>query len=176
MGKKRIYILVEDLFEDTELLYPYYRMQEAGYDVVTIGPDKGEEYRGKNGLTIISDISVSEADIEDTAAIIIPGGYAPDRLRRNRHIVELVKKAHKKCMVVAAICHGPWMLAEAGIIRGMQVTGFFSISTDLKNAGAEYVDREVVVDGNIITSREPGDLPAFCKNIIELIEVYSVKK
>jgi len=78
-------------------------------------------------------------------------------------------------MVVAAICHGPWMLAEAGIIRGKQVTGFFSISTDLKNAGAEYVDREVVVDGNIITSRGPGDLPAFCRNIIELIEAYSVK-
>lgn len=175
MDKKRIYILIEDLFEDSELIYPYYRLQEAGFDAVSVGPDKGQKYTGKNGLSMISDISVSQADAAEASAVIIPGGYAPDRLRRNRPMVELVRKAHKKCRVIAAICHGPWMLAEAGIISGRKVTGFFSISTDLKNAGAEYIDREVVVDENIITSRGPKDLPVFCRNIIELIEAYSTK-
>jgi protease I len=175
MDKKKIFMLIEDLFEDSEVVYPYYRMQEEGYEVQTVGPEAGREYKGKKGITIVSDIAASKADIDETVAIIIPGGYAPDRMRRHKLMVDLVIKAHKKCKVVAAICHGPWMLVEADIIRGKNVTGFFSISTDLKNAGGKYIDREVVVDENIITSRYPQDLPVFCKNIIEIIEAYSHK-
>jgi len=175
MKKKVVYMLIEDLFEDTEVVYPYYRMLEAGYNMITVGPEMGKEYKGKYGLTMITDISGAEARIDEAAAVVIPGGYAPDRLRRNKIMVGLVKKAHKECKIVAAICHGPWMLVEADIIKGKKVTGFFSISTDLKNAGADYLDREVVVDENLITSRGPKDLPIFCKSIIEMIEAYSAK-
>ena len=170
--EKIVFILIEDLFEDSELIYQYYRMKEAGYKVLLTGPEKGKVYTGKKGIKMISDISASEALGMKAHAIIIPGGYSPDLMRRHRSMVELVKKSADNCIVIAAICHGPWMLIEADIIRGKKVTGFFSIAKDIINAGAEYIDKEAVVDKNIITSRKPDDLPAFCINIIEMIEAY----
>lgn len=175
MKDNKILILIEDLFEDVEATYPYYRMIEEGYEVEIVGPEKSKEYKGKKGETIKSDISAYDAKLDEVKAVIIPGGYAPDRMRRVKAMVDLVKKAFDKCIIIAAICHGGWMLAEADIIKDKKVTGVFSISTDLKNAGGQYIDREVVVDDNIVTSRGPKDLPVFCKSIIELVKAYSIK-
>ena len=169
---KKIYLLIEDFFEDSEAIYPYYRMIEEGYEVLIVGPEKNRAYKGKIGMTLKSDISASEADLNDVAAVIIPGGNAPDMMVRNKDMVEIVKNAMKDCKIIAAICHGPLMLIEADVIKNKKVTGFESIRTLLKLAGGEFIDRDVVVDDNIITSRKPADLPVFCKSIIELIKAY----
>ncbi|HEY4695449.1 MAG TPA: type 1 glutamine amidotransferase domain-containing protein [Candidatus Hydromicrobium sp.] len=167
---KKILLLIENEYRDEEAIYPYYRFKEAGYEVKVVGPEKGKEYRGKYGTFLKSDLSASEANPDDATAIIIPGGNAPDKMRIKKDMVDLVKKIHLQQKVVGAICHGGWMLVEADIIKGKKVTGYISIATDLKNAGGEYLDKEVVVDGNIVTSRNPGDLPAFCKSILELVK------
>lgn len=172
----KVLVLLEDHFEDSEAIYPYYRMQEAGYDVRLVSPEAKKEYKGKQGVVLRSDMTAKDVDLREVVAVIIPGGYAPDRLRRHKDIVGLVKDANDSCKIVAAICHGGWMLAEADILKGKEVTGVKAISTDLVNAGARYVDKEVVVDGNLVTSRMPADLPVFCKSIIELIKAYRVKK
>jgi protease I len=166
---KTILILIENEFRDEEALYPYYRFKEAGYKVRLVGPEKGKEYKGKFGVVLKSDLSASDINTEDVTALIIPGGYAPDKMRINKDMVDLVKNAFLKGKIIAAICHGGWMLAEADIIRGKNVTGYKAIATDLKNAGGNYIDSEVVVDGNIVTSRTPADLPAFCSSILKLI-------
>lgn len=170
---KKILMLIENEFRDEEVIYPYYRFKEAGYDVITVGPDEGIEYKGKFGFTLKSDLAASGASLGDVAAVIIPGGNAPDKMRLSKAMVDIVKKAFDKCLVVAAICHGGWMLVEADICRGKKVTGYKAIATDLKNAGGEYIDREVVVDGNLVTSRIPDDLPAFCRSVLEMIKAYS---
>ena len=167
---KKILLLIENEYRDEEAIYPYYRFKEAGYEVKVVGPEKGKEYKGKYGTFLKSDLSASEANPDDAIAIIIPGGNAPDKMRIKKDMVDLVKKIHLQQKVVGAICHGGWMLVEADIIKGKKVTGYISIATDLKNAGGEYLDKEVVVDGNIVTSRNPGDLPAFCKSILELVK------
>jgi len=170
---KKILMLIENEFRDEEVIYPFYRFKEAGYEVKTVGPGEGIEYKGKFGFTLKSDLPASGASLENVAAIIIPGGNAPDKMRINKAMVDIVKKAFDKCLVVAAICHGGWMLVEADICRGKKVTGYKAIATDLKNAGGEYIDREVVVDGNLVTSRIPDDLPAFCRSVLEMIQAYS---
>lgn len=170
--ENKVLILVEDGFRDEELIYPYYRFIEAGYEVKIVGPEAGREYKGKFGLPINSDISPDQVILEEVAAVIIPGGFAPDKMRIDQAMVDLVKKAFDACKVVAAICHGGWMLAEADICRGKNVTGYIAIATDLANAGGNYIDKEVVVDGNLVTSRIPGDLPAFCRSTLELIKAY----
>jgi protease I len=168
MGNK-IIVFIEDNFRDEELVYPYYRFIEAGYDVKLVGPEAKKTYTGKFGLPMRSDLTPGQVDLDETAAIIIPGGFAPDRMRQDRAMVDLVKKAFDACKIIAAICHGGWMLVEADICRGKDVTGFIAIATDLKNAGGNYLDKEVVVDGNLVTSRTPADLPAFCRAVIEMI-------
>jgi protease I len=167
---KTILLLIENEFRDEEAVYPYYRFKEAGYDVKIVGPEKDKEYRGKFGVILKSDLAASEVKLENVIAVIIPGGYAPDKMRINSDMVDIVKNASLQGKVVAAICHGGWMLAEADIVRGKKVTGYKAIATDLKNAGGRYIDSEVAVDGNIVTSRTPNDLPAFCRSILELIE------
>ncbi len=169
---KKIYLLIEDFFEDSEAIYPYYRMIEEGYEVLIVGPEKNRVYKGKAGIALKSDISAEEADLNEVAAVIIPGGNAPDRMVRNKDMVGIVKDAMRDCKIIAAICHGPLMLIEADIIKNKKVTGFESIRTLLKLAGGEVIDRNVVVDDNIITSRKPADLPVFCKSLIELIKAY----
>lgn len=170
--EKKIYILIENTFQDEETIYPYYRFKEEGYIVETVGPQKDAVYIGKSGLKLKADIEPYEVTLSSAAAIIIPGGGAPDKLRILPEFVEIVKKAFDSCLLIAAICHGPQLLIEADVVRGLKVTGYAGIATDLKNAGAEYIDRSVIVDANIITSRKPADLPDFCKSTIELLKVY----
>lgn len=165
-----IFILIENEFRDEEAIYPYYRFKEAGYDVKIVGPAAGKEYKGKLGVSIKSDLSPAEANIDNAVAVIIPGGNAPDKMRSKKDMVELVKKIYSRQKVIGAICHGGSMLVEADIIKGRKVTSYISIATDMRNAGAEYVDMEVVTDGNIVTSRIPDDLPAFCRSILELLK------
>ncbi|MDW8027571.1 MAG: type 1 glutamine amidotransferase domain-containing protein [Armatimonadota bacterium] len=165
----KVAVLVEDLYENLELWYPVLRLREEGAEVVIVGPRAGETYKSKEGYPAKSDKSADELSAEEIDAVIVPGGYAPDRMRRHQSMVKLVREAFEKGKIVAAICHGGWMLAEADILKGRTVTSFFAIKTDLKNAGANWVDEEVVRDGNIITSRVPSDLPAFMRAIVEAL-------
>jgi protease I len=163
---KNIAILVEDMYEDLELWYPLLRMREAGAKVTVVGPQAGQTYTSKHGYPVQAETSVQKVQARQFDAVIIPGGYAPDRMRRHPDMVALVREAARQNKVVAAICHAGWMLASAEVLRGKKVTGFFAIKDDLIHAGANYQDAEVVVDGNLITSRQPEDLPAFCQAII----------
>jgi protease I len=165
---KRIGILVEDLYNDREVWYPYYRMKEEGAEVICIGPKKNV-YKGKNEIPIQADLSIDETNVEDFDAVVIPGGFAPDLMRRTPAIAAFVGEMNKKGKIIASICHGGWILVSAGILRGKTVTSYFAIKDDITNAGAKWVDEEVVRDGNIITSRMPDDLPAFCRTMIELL-------
>jgi protease I len=166
---KKIAVLIEDSFNEFELIYPYYRLKEAGYDSVLVGPEK-KAYRSKVGLVIESEASISEINFDEFSGVVIPGGYAPDRLRRNQKVLDFVRDMFNKENLVAAICHGGWVLISAEVVNGVTLTGFYSIKDDLKNAGAKYIDEEVVVDGNLITSRGPKDLPAFMREIIKFLD------
>jgi len=163
---QHVALLAEDLYEDLELWYPLLRVREAGGEAVVVGPGPGRTHTSKHGYPVEVDRLVGEVDPADFDAVIIPGGYAPDRMRRHPAMVALVRQAVLNHKVVAAICHGGWMLASAEVIQGRNVTCFHAIKDDLIHAGARYRDEEVVVDGNIITSRQPSDLPAFCHAIL----------
>lgn len=163
---RKIAILLENAYQDLELWYPYYRMKEEGAQVILIAPTT-QEYKGKFGYPAKADITIDEAKTEDYDAVIIPGGFAPDFMRRNTKMIAFVRNMYEAGKLIAAICHAGWMLASADIIRNKKVTGFSAIKTDLVNAGAQFLDEEVVRDGNIITSRNPDDLPAFCREIIK---------
>ena len=167
---KKVLLFVDNGFEDRELMYPYYRFQEAGYKVDVVGPKAKVTYNGEHGLTMESDLSPKDVHIDDYVAIIIPGGRAPDRMRTNKGLVDLAKEASKKGKVIAAICHGPQLLIEAGVVKERKATCYVSVSTDLKNAGGIYLDKSVVVDGNLVTSRFPADLPDFCREALKLLE------
>ena len=164
---KKIAILIEDLFNARALIYPYYRLLEEGYEVHLVGPKKDAVYTSKSGLTEKSTHASNEIRAEDYDGVVIPGGFSPDFMRRTKATVDFVREMDKLNKPVAAICHGGWMLASACNLKGKKVTSFFSIKDDMVHAGAEYVDEEVVVSGNIITSRNPNDLPVFLKAIIE---------
>jgi len=166
---KRIAILIEKFFDEKELIYPYFRLLEEGYEVHLVGSEKDVAYPGKSTFTEKSTHSSKEVKAEDYDGVVIPGGYSPDHMRRNEHTIKFVKEMNRLGKPIAAICHGPWMLASCCDLKGKKVTGFSSIKDDLINAGAEYVDAEVVVDGNLITSRTPKDLPAFMKAFIEKV-------
>lgn len=164
---KKIAILIEDMFDTRELVYPYYRLQEEGFQVHLIGPVKDTVFTSKDGLREKSTHASDAVSAADYDALVIPGGFSPDYMRRTKATVDFVKEMNQANKPIAAICHGPWMLASADAIRGKKVTSFFSIKDDLINAGAEWLDQEVVVDGNIISSRNPQDLPIFLKTIIK---------
>ncbi len=169
---KKVAILVEKDFQDMEVMYPYFRLKEEGFDVFLIGTEKGKEYHGKYGYPVVSDISIKEAlDIfKEFDCVIIPGGWAPDFMRRTPYFAEFVRKMNDSDKVIASICHGGWILSSADILKDKKVTSFFAIKDDLTNAGAKWVDEEVVVDGKLVTSRKPDDLPAFLKAIISLLK------
>ncbi|HMQ56082.1 MAG TPA: type 1 glutamine amidotransferase domain-containing protein [Anaerolineae bacterium] len=169
LQNKRVAMFVEDMYEDLEFWYPYYRMKEAGAEVTVIGPEK-KDFEGKHGLPAKADKSINEVNTNEFDALIIPGGYSPDRMRRSQAMVDFTRMMAENGKITAAVCHAPWMLASAGVIEGKRVTSFFSLKDDLINAGAEWLDREVVVDGPLITSRNPDDLPAFCRAIIEHLD------
>ncbi|MDY6827531.1 MAG: type 1 glutamine amidotransferase domain-containing protein [Bacillota bacterium] len=162
---KKVAILLEQLYEDPEFWYPYYRLMEAGAQVLVIAPE-AREYKSKYGYPAVADLAAKDVKAELYDAIVIPGGYSPDYMRRSPDLIGFVKSAFEKGKLIAAICHGPWILASVGAVKGRKVTAFYSIRDDLINAGADFIDREVVRDGNVITSRKPRDLPAFCREII----------
>ena len=166
MMTRDVAILVEDDYEDLELWYPYYRLKEAGWNPVLVGPGTKEIYRSKHGYEAKVDQDAITADARNFQALIVPGGFAPDRLRRHHAITELVKRIFDSGKVVAAICHGPSVLITANVLRGRKATCFFAIKDDVINAGARYFDEEVVVDRNLITSRTPADLPAFMREFL----------
>ena len=166
LSGKRVAIFAEDLYEDLELWYPLLRLKEEGAEVVVVGPGHAIEHHGKYGYPVTVDKPIAAVDTEHLDALVVPGGYAPDRMRRHAGMVALVREMAQSGKIVAAICHGPWMLASARVVAGKTVTGFFAIKDDLVHAGANYRDAEVVVDGNLITSRKPADLPAFLRAII----------
>ncbi|NPV09966.1 MAG: type 1 glutamine amidotransferase [Anaerolineae bacterium] len=163
---KTVAILAEDLFEDIELLYPYYRLLEEGARVLVVGSSGTQTYHGKHGIPAQVDVQASELDPATVDAVIVPGGYAPDRMRRHRDMLDLVRSVFDQGKLVASICHAPWVPISAGIVRGKRMTSVSSVRDDLVNAGAQWVDEEVVEDGNLISSRGPRDLPAFCRAII----------
>jgi protease I len=167
---KRVAIFTEDLYEDLELWYPLLRLREEGAEVVVVGSGDAKEHHGKYGYPVAVDQGISEVKAESFDAVVVPGGYAPDRMRRHPAMVAFVREMAHQGKVVAAICHGPWMLASARVVAGKTVTCFFAIKDDLVHAGATYRDAEVVVDGNLITSRKPADLPAFLSAIIAALE------
>ena len=166
---KKVAVLVEDYYQVLEVWYPYLRLREEGIETILVGTGK-KEYKSKEGYPAQEELSIEKAKTEDFDAVIIPGGYAPDILRRYVEVNDFIRDMYNKGKVVAAICHGGWVLVSAGILKGKKVTGFSAIKDDLVNAGAQFIDRQVVVDGNLITSRNPYDLPAFCREIIKKLK------
>jgi len=167
---KRVAVLAENHYQELEFWYPLLRLREEGAEVKIVGTGSAKTYTGKYGYPVTVDAAADEVSADDFDAIVIPGGYAPDLLRRHESVLKLVREAFEKGKVVAAICHAGWVLVSAGILKGRKVTGFYAIKDDLVNAGATYLDQEVVVDGNLITSRYPDDLPAFCRAIIAALK------
>jgi protease I len=165
-----IAFLAEDQYEDLELWYPLLRMQEAGAKTTVIGMPGVEKYHSKHGYPVEVDASVDEVSASDFDAIIIPGGYAPDKMRRHPAMLALVRDICQLRRVVAMICHAGWVPISAGIMRDKRVTSVAAIKDDLINAGAEWIDAPVVQDGNLISSRRPSDLPDFCRTIIAAVE------
>ncbi len=165
----KVAVLIEDQYQVLEVWYPYLRLREEGIETVLVGTGSKKEYKSKEGYPALEELSVKNASTEEFDAVIIPGGYAPDLLRRYTEVNTFVKNMHEQGKLVAAICHAGWVLVSAGILKGKKATCFHAIKDDVINAGAEYLDREVVVDGNLITSRNPYDLPAFCAQIIKFL-------
>lgn len=167
---KRIAILAEEDFEDSELVEPLRAMKNAGARVIIVGSGTKQSYTGKRGsATITADFTADKVKAEDFDAIIVPGGYAPDKMRLHQSMIDLVRRAHDLGKVIAAVCHGPQLLISAGVVRGRRVTSWPSVAVDLQNAGANWVDEPVVEDGNLITSRKPADLPRFNKAIVDAL-------
>jgi protease I len=166
-GKRALCLCAPD-YNEYELIYPYYRLIEAGAEVRVAGP-QAAVYHGKHGMPWRAEMAAKDTKADDWDAVVIPGGYAPDHMRRHPEMVELVGMFAQQGKVVAAICHAGWMLASSGAARGRRLTSFFAIKDDLINAGADWVDQEVVVDGKLVTSRKPDDLPAFLREIIRAL-------
>ena len=166
---KRVAVLAEDYYENLELWYPVLRLQEAGAKVTIVGPKAGEVYKSKEGYPAKADLSMEDARASEFDAVIVPGGYAPDRMRRHQAMLRLVRETFQAGKVVASICHAAWVPISAGILKGKTMTCVSAVKDDVINAGANYVDKEVVVDGNLISSRTPPDLPAFCREIVKAL-------
>jgi len=167
---KRILILVGDIYEDMELWYPKYRLIEAGADVVVAGPEAGKLYAGKNGYPCVSDAAISEMQAADFDGLVVPGGFMPDKLRRDEQVLQLVRDFAETGKLVAAICHGGWIPISAQVYQGVRVTGSPGIKDDLINAGALWENAAVVVDRHFVSSRKPDDLPDFCRGILEFFQ------
>ena len=164
---KKVAILAENGYEDLELWYPYYRMIEEGATVDLIGSGTSSKYVGKKGnYPVIVDKNINDVDSKEFDALIIPGGWAPDNLRRHKKIIDFTREIFEQNKTVAAICHAGSLLVSANVLKGKTATCFMAIKDDMINAGINFVDEAVVIDGNLVTSRTPQDLPAFCKGII----------
>ena len=169
LSGKRVAVLVEQKYEELELWYPTLRLREAGAVVELVGPEAGKTYPSKLGYPAKTTLAAADAKAADFDGVVIPGGFAPDYVRRSGPMLELVRGLHARAKPLAAICHGPWVLCSTPALKGRTATGFHSIRDDMENAGATYVDAEVVVDGHVITSRQPDDLPAFAAAILKAV-------
>lgn len=167
---KKVLIFVGDIYEDLELWYPALRLKEAGVEVVLAGPSAGKVYTGKNGYPCVSDAAISDVQSTDFDGVVCPGGFMPDKLRRDPKVLCLLAEFARDQKLVAAICHGGWMPISAKIYRGVRVTGSPGIKDDLENAGAIWEDSEVVIDRQFVSSRKPEDLPAFCRGMLKVLE------
>jgi protease I len=166
LNGKRAAVLAEEIYNEFEVWIPYYRLKEEGVQVTVVGSGTANVYHGKYGVPITVDKNAADVSADQFDAVVIPGGYAPDKMRMHPEMVALVRDAFNKGKVVASICHGGWMLASAGILRGKRATSFIAIKDDMVNAGALWEDSEMVRDGNLITARKPDDLPAFCRELV----------
>lgn len=171
----KIALLVDNMYEDLEVWYPLLRFQEEGAQVVVIAAEANTLYESKHGYPIKSQQAYRDTYSRDFDAVIIPGGYAPDQIRRYSKAIQFVHDMNKDGKLVAAICHGPWVLCSAGVLSGRRATCFVAIKDDVVNAGAHYEDAEVVVDRNLITSRRPEDLPAFCRACIRAMAAVATR-
>lgn len=163
-------MFVEDVYEDLELWYPKLRLIEAGGTVFVAGPTAGKVYQGKHGYPCRADVAINSVMDADFDGVVIPGGFSPDKLRRDAHVLSIVRSMNQSFKLVAAICHGGWVPISAGVYRGVRVTGSPGIKDDLTNAGALWEDAAVVIDGNHVSSRKPDDLPDFCQGILRVLE------
>jgi protease I len=170
LSGKRVALLVEDEFEDRELVEPLSTLRAAGATVTIVGPSRAAQYRGRRDAVITADIAAGAAAMKDFDALVIPGGHAPDKMRMRHAMVDLARDAMEAGKPVAAICHGPQLLISANALRGRTLTCWPSIAIDVKNAGGLYVDKPVVEDGNLITSRKPDDVPVFSDAIIRALK------
>jgi protease I len=168
---QRVAVLIEQQYQELEVWYPVYRLREAGCKVTLVGPEAGKTYPSKLGYPATADAAAADMSANDFDAIVIPGGFAPDYIRRSAAMLKLVRDADTPKKPLAAICHGPWVLCSTPALKGRKATCFHSIKDDLVNAGATYVDAEVVVDGHVITSRKPDDLPAFMSALIKALRL-----
>jgi protease I len=173
LAGKKILMFVGDVYEDLEVWYPKLRLAEAGAKVVTAGPDAGAAYAGKHGYPCTSDAAIADVRAGDFDGLIVPGGFMPDKLRRDPKVLELVRQFNAAGNLIAAVCHGGWIPISAGVYRGVRVTGSLGIKDDLVNAGALWVDEPVVVDRHFVSSRKPDDLPDFCRGILAVMTGHS---
>jgi protease I len=170
LSQARAAVLVEQQYQELEVWYPYFRLKEASCQVTLVGPDAGQTYPSKLGYPAKSDKAAKDCSPGDFDLLVIPGGFAPDFIRRSESMLKFVRGMAEANKVIAAICHGPWVLCSTPALKGKKATCFFAIKDDVRNAGANYVDAEVVRDGNLITSRKPDDLPAFMQAIFEAVK------
>jgi protease I len=168
LAGKRAAVMIGPLFEDSEATYPYYRLQEAGAEVEFVGTEAGQELTGKQGQPLTTDRAASDLDAAELDLLVIAGGFGPDKLRMDEGVQRLVREMDVAGKPIAFICHAGWIPISAGILEGRRVTGYPTIADDCRNAGAQWEDAEVVVDGNLISSRRPDDLPAFMASLIEV--------
>ena len=169
MAAKKTAIMVDEMYQVLEVWYPYYRLKEAGLQVDFVAAEAEKEYHSKEGYPCIAAVSAKDAVAGDYDCMIVPGGFAPDFMRRSADVIKFANDMVNAHKIIAAICHGGWLLCSTNVYRGKKATCFMAIKDDIKNAGAEYVDAECVVDGNLITSRKPDDLPAFCTAILQAL-------
>jgi protease I len=169
LSGKRVLSLVDEEFEDLELWYPIYRAREEGAEVVLIGPKKGQVYHGKYGVPAAADFAFEEVAAEDYDALLVPGGWAPDKLRRYPKVLEIVRQMDASQKPIGQICHAGWVLISAKILQGRKVTSTPGIRDDMENAGATWIDEPVVVDGHLVSSRRPPDLPEYAKAFCDVL-------
>lgn len=166
---RSVLFFVHDLYEDLELWYPKLRLEEAGFQTTVAGPEQGKTFLGKYGYPCKSEKSYETLDPAPFAGLVIPGGYAPDKLRRSPHVLQIVQKMDQAKKPIAFICHAGWVPISAKILKGRRVTCVSAIRDDIENAGALYLDEPVVVDGHLVSSRTPADLPLFCKAFLKVL-------
>ena len=169
LSDTRILMFVDDIYEDLELWYPKLRLLEAGAIVTVAGPKAGAKYAGKHGYPCVADAAIADMQSTDFQGVVIPGGFMPDKLRRDPKVLSLVREIAAAGRLTAAICHGGWIAISAGVYRGIKVTGSPGIKDDLVNAGAIWHDEPVIVDRQFVSSRKPDDLPDFCRAILEVL-------